>query len=87
MNDSSSGCSHVFIGQAKHTIVKMPRNCGKGPYAHIDSLEVHPNQNILPAYHASVKPLSEALYLLHVDYNFQEIVGYFFSHKSVYFEK
>lgn len=76
MNDSSTGCGHVFIGQAEQTIVKMPSNCGKGPYARIVELDIHPNQSALLPQHDAMKPPSEPVYLLHFDYNFVEIVCY-----------
>ncbi|KAJ6608966.1 hypothetical protein B0H10DRAFT_2066126 [Mycena sp. CBHHK59/15] len=70
---SSSGCSHVMIGGAEHTIVKMPQNCGRGPYARIASLTPHPNQDSLSSYHQSKKPSNEPVYLLQFDYNFAAI--------------
>lgn len=74
MNNSATGCGHVFIGQAEHTIVKMPSSCGKGPYARIVSLDVHSDQNALPAMYNSLKPASESVHLLSFDYNFLAIV-------------
>ena len=76
MNDSSSGCGHVFIGQAEHTIVKMPRTCGKVPYARVVGLDMHSNQDILPPKHNAKKPASELVYLLNFDYDFVAIVGH-----------
>ncbi|KAJ7488142.1 hypothetical protein FB451DRAFT_1226548 [Mycena latifolia] len=70
---SSSECSHVMIDGAQHTIVKMPQNCGRGPYARVASLTLHPNQNILSSYHQSKKPTDEPVYLLKFDYNFAAI--------------
>ncbi|KAF9480725.1 hypothetical protein BDN70DRAFT_992516 [Pholiota conissans] len=73
MNESGTGCGHVFIGQAQHTIVKMPSGCGKGPYARVVGLDVHSDQNALPAMHNSLKPASESVHLLSFDYNFLAI--------------
>ncbi|KAJ7864427.1 hypothetical protein B0H14DRAFT_3443479 [Mycena olivaceomarginata] len=70
---SDSECSHVMIGGAEHTIVKMPDNCGRGPYARIASLTPHPNQDILSPYHQSQKPATEQVYSLKFDYNFAAI--------------
>ncbi|KAJ7864454.1 hypothetical protein B0H14DRAFT_2736332 [Mycena olivaceomarginata] len=70
---SDSECSHVMIGGAEHTIVKMPDNCGRGPYARIASLTPHPNQDILSPYHQSQKPSTEQVYSLKFDYNFAAI--------------
>ncbi|KAJ6523143.1 hypothetical protein DFH09DRAFT_1421136, partial [Mycena vulgaris] len=70
---SNSGCSHVMIGGAEHTIVKMPQNCGRGPYARIAGLDLHLDQNILSSYHQSKKPADEPVYLLRFDYNFAAI--------------
>jgi hypothetical protein len=66
---SSSECSHVMIGGAEHTIVKMPQNCGRGPYARVASLDLHPDQNVLSPYHQSRKPANEPVYLLKFDYS------------------
>ncbi|KAJ7300594.1 hypothetical protein DFH08DRAFT_725187, partial [Mycena albidolilacea] len=66
---SSSECSHVMIGGAEHTIVKMPQNCGRGPYARVASLDLHPDQNVLSSYHQSRKPANEPVYLLKFDYS------------------
>jgi hypothetical protein len=73
MDSSDSGCAHVFIGGAEHTIVRMPTNCGKGPYARVASLTPHPDQNALIAYHQAKKPPTEPVYLLKFDYNFDVI--------------
>ncbi|KZT42303.1 hypothetical protein SISSUDRAFT_1058666 [Sistotremastrum suecicum HHB10207 ss-3] len=73
MDDPSSGCGHVFLGQAEHTIIKLPGSCGAGPYARISSLSVHPDQDVLSAYHTSKKPSTEPVYLLSFDYQFTEI--------------
>ncbi|KAJ7064104.1 hypothetical protein C8F01DRAFT_1229630 [Mycena amicta] len=70
---SSSECSHVFIGGAEHTIVKLPTTCGRGPYARVDSLAIHPNQDVLSSFHQSQKPTTEPVYLLRFDYNFAVI--------------
>ncbi|KAJ7257772.1 hypothetical protein C8J57DRAFT_1516652 [Mycena rebaudengoi] len=68
-----SGCGHVFINQAEHTIVRMPKTCGLGPYARIASFEVHSNQDILSEFHANRKPVSEPVYAVKFDYNFAAI--------------
>ncbi|KAF8961088.1 hypothetical protein BDZ97DRAFT_2077079 [Flammula alnicola] len=73
MSDPASSCGHVFFGQVQHTIVKMPQSCGQGPYARVVSLDVHPNQNVLPTFHNSRKLASESVYSLHFDYNFLAI--------------
>ncbi|KZT36396.1 hypothetical protein SISSUDRAFT_1120964 [Sistotremastrum suecicum HHB10207 ss-3] len=73
MDDASTGCGHVFIGQAEHTIIKLPSSCGAGPYGRVNTLTVHPDQDILSPYHASQKPDSEPVYLLSFDYEFAEI--------------
>jgi hypothetical protein len=58
-----------MIGGAEHTIVKMPQNCGRGPYARIASLTPHSNQDILSHYHQSKKPATEKVYELQFDYS------------------
>jgi hypothetical protein len=63
-----------MIGGAEHTIVKMPDNCGRGPYARIASLTPHPNQDILSPYHQSQKPATEQVYSLKFDYS-EEALG------------
>jgi predicted nucleic acid-binding Zn-ribbon protein len=68
MDHPTAGCGHVFLDGAEHTIIKMPKSCGKGPYARIASLAAHPNQNVLSAVHQSVKPASEQVYQLRFDY-------------------
>ncbi|KAF7339147.1 hypothetical protein MVEN_01991600 [Mycena venus] len=70
---SNSECSHVMIGGAEHTIVKVPQNCGRGPYARIASLDIHPDQGVLSSYHQSKKPADEPVYLLKFDYDFAVI--------------
>ncbi|KAG6836731.1 hypothetical protein H0H93_004394 [Arthromyces matolae] len=70
VDDDDSGCSHVFLGGAEHTIVKMPTSCGLGPYARVSSLEVHPNQDVLPREHQLRKRSTENVYSLKFDYNF-----------------
>ena len=64
----NSGCAHVFIGSAEHTIVQMPSSCGLGPYARVASLTPHTNQSILPAFHEAKKPVNELVYSLSFDY-------------------
>lgn len=73
MDDEDSGCSHVFIGQAEHTIVRLPTTCGLGPYARVVSLDVHPDQGVLSTYHQSQLPANEKVYSLTFDYNFLTI--------------
>ncbi|KAI5116231.1 hypothetical protein M0805_001223 [Coniferiporia weirii] len=73
LDDEDSGCSHVFIGQAEHTIVRMPSSCGLGPYARIASLTVHPDQDVLPAEHKARKRSTEKVYSLKFDYEFLAI--------------
>ncbi|EIN13861.1 hypothetical protein PUNSTDRAFT_140302 [Punctularia strigosozonata HHB-11173 SS5] len=73
MDDEDSGCGHVFLGHAEHTIVRMPKSCGLGPYARVISLEVHPDQGILPAEHKNKKRSTELVYSLKFDYNFLAI--------------
>jgi hypothetical protein len=65
-----SGCAHVFIGGATHTIIQMPKSCGKGPYARVASLEPHPDQSILLGHgdHHKRKLADESVYALHFDY-------------------
>ncbi|KAJ7131799.1 hypothetical protein C8R43DRAFT_895506, partial [Mycena crocata] len=72
-SSASSECSHVLIGGAEHTIVKMPQNCGRGPYARIASLAPHARQDILSSYHQLKKPADEPVYSLTFDYNFAAI--------------
>jgi hypothetical protein len=68
MDDPQSGCSHVFIDGAEHTIVKMPKSCGRGPYARIASLDVHHDQKVLSSAHQLIKPTTEPVYQLSFDY-------------------
>ena len=70
----SSGCAHVFIGNAEHTIVQMPSSCGLGPYARVASLTPHTNQSILSTFHQAQKPANELVYSLSFDYGtFREL--------------
>ncbi|KAH9829398.1 uncharacterized protein C8Q71DRAFT_863325 [Rhodofomes roseus] len=73
MDDDNAGCGHVFIGQAQHTIVRMPSTCGAGPYARVVSLQAHDDQSALPAEHQTVLPLNEKVYVLSFDYQFDVI--------------
>ncbi|KAF9465227.1 hypothetical protein BDZ94DRAFT_1307367 [Collybia nuda] len=73
MDDTESGCGHVFIGNAKHTIVRMPKSCGLGPYARIKSFEIHPDQTVLSPVHMKKKPVSEPVYSFSFDYQFSVI--------------
>ena len=70
MDDEDSGCGHVFIGQAQHTIIRMPNSCGLGPYARVVSLAEHPDQSSLPQAHQARKRSTEKVYSLSFDYNF-----------------
>uniref|UniRef100_A0A8H7XM16 GH18 domain-containing protein n=1 Tax=Psilocybe cubensis TaxID=181762 RepID=A0A8H7XM16_PSICU len=73
MDDDDSGCGHVFIGQAEHTIIQMPKSCGLGPYARVVSLTEHTDQNSLSQEHQAKKPTNEMVYSLSFDYNFLAI--------------
>ncbi|KAF8816939.1 hypothetical protein BYT27DRAFT_6953579 [Phlegmacium glaucopus] len=73
MDDDDSGCSHVFIGQAAHTIVRLPKSCGLGPYARVVALTEHPDQNVLPQEHLVRKRSTEKVYSFLFDYNFAAI--------------
>ncbi|KAH7101754.1 hypothetical protein BKA62DRAFT_164821 [Auriculariales sp. MPI-PUGE-AT-0066] len=71
-----SQCSHVLLGGAEHTIIKMPSDCGRGPIARIHALELHPNPPKLKLSklgQAVTKPDSEAVYQLTFDYEFNEV--------------
>ena len=70
----NSGCAHVFIGSAEHTIVQMPSSCGLGPYARVASLTPHTNQSILSTFHQAQKPANGLVYSLSFDYGtFREL--------------
>lgn len=69
MSSSKSGCAHVFIGGAEHTIVKMPSTCGRGPYARVASLTIAADQTALSSYHRKAKPTNEQAYILSFDYS------------------
>ncbi|KAJ6591336.1 hypothetical protein B0H10DRAFT_2330487 [Mycena sp. CBHHK59/15] len=73
IDSDDSGCGHVFIGQAAHTIVRLPTTCGAGPYARVVSLDIHINQSVLPATHQALLPVNELVYSLKFDYNFAAI--------------
>ncbi|KAJ7203385.1 hypothetical protein GGX14DRAFT_309849, partial [Mycena pura] len=45
MDDEDCGCAHVLIGKAYDTIVKLPSNCGLGPYGRVVFLELRPDQS------------------------------------------
>ncbi|EJD48767.1 hypothetical protein AURDEDRAFT_122709 [Auricularia subglabra TFB-10046 SS5] len=69
MNGSS--CAHVFKGHAEHTIVKMPKGCGKGPLARVHALGVHTGDLPAPTFPELARKLAtEALYTLVFDYDF-----------------
>ncbi|CAK5268570.1 unnamed protein product [Mycena citricolor] len=74
MDGDDSGCGHVFIGEAQHTVVRMPKSCGLGPYARVVSLAPHENQAVLAA--ARLKralPENELVYQFSFDYNFAAV--------------
>ncbi|KAJ7779316.1 hypothetical protein DFH07DRAFT_794677 [Mycena maculata] len=72
MSDDDCGCSHVFIGGAADTIVKLPTSCGLGPYARVVSLEPSANQTVLTGRHAR-KRSADPVYSLSFDYEFTAI--------------
>ncbi|KAJ6538818.1 hypothetical protein DFH09DRAFT_1249584 [Mycena vulgaris] len=73
MDSGDSGCGHVFIGQAEHTVIRLPTTCGLGPYARVVSLAPHEDQSILPTHIRRELPDSELVYSLKFDYNFAVI--------------
>ncbi|KAF8144038.1 hypothetical protein K438DRAFT_1874697 [Mycena galopus ATCC 62051] len=72
LSDQDCGCSHVFIGGAADTIVKLPPSCGLGPYARVVSLEINPDQSVLTGRHAT-KRIADPVYSLSFDYEFTAI--------------
>ncbi|PWN48363.1 hypothetical protein IE53DRAFT_363961 [Violaceomyces palustris] len=73
MTAEDSGCSHVFLGEAEHTVVRLSSECG-GHYARISSLTEHPDgDDALPSEHKALKPKGEKVYKLSFDYNFATI--------------
>lgn len=70
---SGSSCAQVFKGAAEHTIVKMPKGCGKGPLARVHSLAVHDGLQALTPADLAKKPASEPVYKLVFDYDFAAI--------------
>ncbi|KAJ7467040.1 hypothetical protein FB451DRAFT_1340516 [Mycena latifolia] len=73
MDSDDSGCGHVFIGQATHTIIRLPTTCGLGPYARVVSLAPHEDQSVLPTHIRRQLPDNELVYSLKSDYNFAAI--------------
>ncbi|KAJ7062148.1 glycosyl hydrolases family 18-domain-containing protein [Mycena amicta] len=73
MDSDDAGCGHVFIGQAEHTIVRLPASCGLGPFARVIALAPHEDQSILPAHLRRDLPDNELIYSLEFDYNFAAI--------------
>ncbi|KAJ7140504.1 hypothetical protein C8R43DRAFT_892711, partial [Mycena crocata] len=73
LDSDDSGCGHVFIGQAEHTIARLPTTCGLGPYARIVSLAPHEDQSVLPSHVRRDLPENELVYSLQFDYNFAAI--------------
>ncbi|KAJ7807344.1 hypothetical protein B0H14DRAFT_3091266 [Mycena olivaceomarginata] len=73
LDGDDSGCGHVFIGQAEHTVVRLPKTCGLGPYARIVSLAPHEDQTVLPSHLRRALPDNELVYSLKFDYNFAAI--------------
>ncbi|KAJ6492287.1 hypothetical protein C8R45DRAFT_990838 [Mycena sanguinolenta] len=77
VDDEDCGCGHVFLGQATHTIVKMPSSCGLGPYARVVSLQAHPDQTAMSARFAGRKRDTDPVYSLSFDYAFvTDMPGY-----------
>ncbi|EIW85796.1 hypothetical protein CONPUDRAFT_142199 [Coniophora puteana RWD-64-598 SS2] len=73
MDDPKSGCGHVFLGKAEHTIVAMPAECGLGPYARVSKLEPHPDQSLAKQFAGEDKPENEPMYHFAFDYEFTDI--------------
>lgn len=57
------------LRQLPSSIVKMPSNCGPGPYARLVHLEIN-NTLPIPDSHLALKPEGNPVYELHFDYNF-----------------
>ncbi|KAK6987473.1 chitin-binding type-1 domain-containing protein [Favolaschia claudopus] len=73
LDGDDSGCGHVFITQAEHTIVRMPTTCGRGPYARVVSLVPHDDQDALPSHLRRALPENELVYSLKFDYDFAAV--------------
>jgi hypothetical protein len=52
-----------------YSIIKMPSNCGPGPYSRLAHLEVN-NMISVPMKAASKKPDANPIYEMHFDFNF-----------------
>ncbi|THG96438.1 hypothetical protein EW026_g5395 [Hermanssonia centrifuga] len=70
-NDAS--CNHVFIRAAEDTIVKMPNNCGPGPYARIVSLTPSKTARLSKRVQQLDESIRPIVYDLIFDYKFNEI--------------
>ncbi|KAH7922063.1 hypothetical protein BV22DRAFT_1131756 [Leucogyrophana mollusca] len=72
IDDPTSGCSYVFVGQAGHTIVQVPYGCDNSHYARIKSLKVRLHLASRSA-HIEDKPASEPVCGLDLGYDFDAI--------------
>ncbi|KLO17807.1 hypothetical protein SCHPADRAFT_151790 [Schizopora paradoxa] len=73
--DETKGCSHLFQKGAQHTVVRLPENCGAGPFVRVAKHWTPANQS-LPAHVASKFRRSDGstpqVQLLQIDANFNE---------------
>ncbi|KLO16502.1 hypothetical protein SCHPADRAFT_937851 [Schizopora paradoxa] len=64
--DDSKGCGHLFQGGAEHTVVRLPNECGTGPFARVAKHWTPANEDV-PADHAMPQ-----VHFLQIDTNFRE---------------
>ncbi|KAK7056119.1 chitin-binding type-1 domain-containing protein [Favolaschia claudopus] len=76
LDGDDSGCGHVFITQAEHTIVRMPTTCAVADHtARVVSLVPHDDQDALPSHLRRALPENELVYSLKFDYNFAAMIN------------
>ncbi|KAJ5372784.1 hypothetical protein N7517_004790 [Penicillium concentricum] len=72
----SKECERVFIDGAEDTIISLPHHVGEGPFARIVSMKLAEDAFQLPGHHLqhrSLERISNPVYEVKVDYNFQDI--------------
>ncbi|KLO12152.1 hypothetical protein SCHPADRAFT_433347 [Schizopora paradoxa] len=72
--DESKGCNHLFQNGAEHTIVRLPEDCGAGPFARVAKHSVPANQSLPADVASKVTRRSDGttpqVQLLQIDSNF-----------------
>ncbi|KLO17239.1 hypothetical protein SCHPADRAFT_937267 [Schizopora paradoxa] len=84
--DESKGCGHIFQNGAQDTIIRLPENCGSGPFVRVAKHWIPDDQSIpkaLAANHTSSTSTMPHVHMLEIDGNFDKASGI---HGNVSFE-